>query len=97
MEQRAAAGDAKAELLLNALCYQVAKDIGALATVLAGQVDRIILTGGIAYSQRVVAAISQRVQFIAPIVLVPGEEELESLVAGALRVLSGEEAAQIYQ
>lgn len=93
---RADNGDGEAELILNAMAYQVAKEIGAMATVLSGEVDRIIFTGGIAYSQRMVDLISSRVKFIAPIVVVPGEEELESLVQGAIRVLTGEEEAQSY-
>lgn len=96
-EAAAAAGDMQASMVLDAMAYQVAKQIGAMATVLAGKVDRIILTGGIAYSKRIVGAITSRVEFIAPVVVVPGEEELESLAAGALRVLSGEEKAQTYQ
>ncbi|MFZ7102642.1 MAG: butyrate kinase [Peptococcaceae bacterium] len=95
-EKMAAAGNQKADLVLQALAYQVAKEIGALAAVLEGRVDRIILTGGMAYSQRLVADISKRVKFIAPIVLSPGEEELEALALGALRVLRGEEAAKEY-
>ncbi|HWR39393.1 MAG TPA: butyrate kinase [Patescibacteria group bacterium] len=97
VEKRAAAGEEQAEILLQALCYQVAKEIGALSTVLSGQVDRIILTGGMAYSKRVVEMVSRRVQFIAPVAVVPGEEELESLAAGALRVLNREEEPHIYQ
>ena len=96
-EAAAAAGDVQAGLVLDAMAYQVAKQIGAMATVLSGKVDRIILTGGIAYSERIVQAIAARVAFIAPVVVVPGEKELESLAAGALRVLNGEEQAQIYQ
>ncbi len=97
LERMADEGDEKAELLLQAFCYQVAKDIGSLATVVRGKVDRIILTGGMAYSQRLVTDITERVAFIAPIVVIPGEEEVESLSAGALRVLNGEEQAQVYQ
>ena len=89
-------GDAKAKLVLEALSYQVAKEIGAMAAVLEGDVERIVLTGGIAYSERIVADISRRVKFIAPIVVVPGEEELEALAFGALRVLRGEETAKQY-
>lgn len=97
VEKMATEGNTKAELLLEALGYQVAKDIGSLATVLKGKVDRIIITGGIAYSQRIVNMIIERVKFIAPVIVVPGEEELESLAKGAMRVLRGEERAQIYQ
>lgn len=96
VEARMAAGDEQAELVFQAMAYQVAKEIGALATVMMGRVDKIVLTGGMAHSQKLTEIISERVSFIAPIVLVPGEEELESLAAGALRVLSGEEPAQEY-
>lgn len=90
-------GDAKAEILLDALAYQVSKEIGSLSTVLKGKVDRIILTGGMAYATYFTDAITDRVGFIAPVVLVPGEEELESLAAGARRVLRGEEEPHVYQ
>lgn len=96
VEARAAAGDDQANLILDALSYQVAKEIGAMGAVLAGEVDRIILTGGIAHSKRITGEISKRVSFIAPVVLVPGEEELESLALGTLRVLRGEEEAKQY-
>lgn len=96
VEQRIAAGDAEAKLVLDTMCYQVAKEVGAMAAALAGKVDRIIITGGIAYSEYVVARISERVGFLAPITVAPGEEELESLVEGALRVLNGEEQARAY-
>lgn len=64
--------------------------------MLAGRVDRVALTGGMAYSKRIVAAIAGRVEFIAPVVVLPGEEELPALAAGALRVLRGEEQCRIY-
>jgi butyrate kinase len=89
-------GHELANLLLDALAYQVAKEIGAMAAVLEGDVDRIIITGGIAHSVRIVNDIIKRVKFIAPVVVVPGEEELESLALGALRVLRGEEEAKEY-
>ncbi len=92
----AESGDSKAAIVLAAMAYQTAKEIGAMATVLRGQVDRIILTGGIAHDEAFVREISERVEFIAPIKVVPGEEELVSLAAGALRVLRGEEKAKIY-
>jgi len=97
LERLADEGDEKAELLLQAFCYQVAKDIGSLATVVKGKVDRIILTGGMAYSKRLVKDITDCVGFIAPVVVIPGEEELESLSTGAIRVLNGEEQAQVYR
>lgn len=95
-EKMAVEGNQKADLVLQALAYQVAKQIGAMATVLKGEVDGIILTGGMANSKRIVNDITPRVKFIAPVVLVPGEEELEALALGALRVLRGEEQAQEY-
>lgn len=96
VEKMADAGNSQAKLLLDSLSYQVAKEIGAMATTLAGEVDCIILTGGIAYSAAIVSDVTRRVRFIAPVVVVPGEEELESLALGALRVLRGEEQAQTY-
>ncbi len=96
IEKMVVDGNEKADLLLNALSYQVSKEIGAMSAVLEGQVDRIIITGGIAHSKRITDDIIKRVKFIAPVVLVPGEEELESLAMGALRVLNNEEVAQEY-
>jgi len=97
VEKMASEGNETAGLLLEAFCYQVAKEIGSLSTVLKGKVDRIVLTGGIAYSEKIVDGITERVQSIAPVVVVPGEEELGALAAGALRVLRGEEVPQTYQ
>ena len=95
-EQRAADGDAHAALVMKAMAYRIAREIGAMATVLAGKVDRIVITGGIAHSKKLVAEVSERVAYIAPIVVKAGEEELEALAEGALRVLRGEEAAKVY-
>lgn len=89
-------GNVEAKLVLDAFCYQVAKEVGAMATVLAGNVEHIILTGGIAHSERITDEIKNRVVFIAPVTVVPGEEELEALAFGALRVLRGHEQAQNY-
>jgi butyrate kinase len=89
-------GDDRAALILDAMAYQVVKEIGAMAAVLAGEVHRVILTGGIAYSERIVSYIRERVSFIAPVEVIPGEEELEALAFGALRVLRKEEPAQTY-
>jgi butyrate kinase len=96
-EQRAAAGDAHAALVLKAMAYKIAKEIGAMAAVLSGKVDRIVITGGIAYSTKLVAEVSERVGFIAPILVLPGEEELEALAEGAQRILAGEEIAKTYE
>lgn len=96
VEAMALEGNEQANIVLDALAYQVSKEIGAMAAVLEGNVDRIILTGGIAYSKRIVEDIIRRVKFIAPVEIIPGEEELESLAFGALRVIRGEEVAAIY-
>ncbi|SCY96363.1 butyrate kinase [Alkaliphilus peptidifermentans] len=96
VEGMAEAGNKEAEIVLDALAYQVAKEIGAMATVLMGEVDRIVLTGGIAHSKRIVDDIVKRVKFIAPVEIIPGEEELESLALGALRIINGDEEAAIY-
>ncbi|KUO51593.1 MAG: butyrate kinase [Desulfitibacter sp. BRH_c19] len=96
IEKMAVDGNQQAVLLLNALSYQVSKEIAAMSAVLEGQVDRIIITGGIAHSKRITDDIIKRVKFIAPVILVPGEEELGSLAMGALRVLRREEVAKEY-
>ncbi len=96
-ERRLRAGDLQAKLVLEGMAYQVAKEIGAMATVLEGDVDRIVLTGGLAYSEFITQEIVRRVSFMAPVVIVPGEEEMEALALGALRVLRGEEEALTYQ
>ena len=72
------------------MAYQIAKEIGAMAAVLYGRVDAVLLTGGMAHSERLIAALTARIQWIAPVVLYPGEDELQALAEGALRVLRGE-------
>ena len=89
-------GDKKAKLILEAMAYQVAKEIGAGATVLRGQIDAIILTGGIAYNNEFVHMVRDRVSFLSLVMVYPGEEEMLSLCEGALRVLKGEEVEKIY-
>jgi butyrate kinase len=79
------------------LGYQVAKDIGAAAAVLNGQVDAIILTGGMAYGKPMVNLIKEKVAFIAPIVVYPGEDEMLALAQGVIRVLNGEEQVKEYK
>ena len=86
----------KVKLVLDAFCYQVSKEIGLLATVLEGEVDGILLTGGIAYNEYITEQISKRVKFIAEVKAYPGENELKALALGVLRVLKGEESAKIY-
>lgn len=89
-------GDAHADEVREAFIMQVAKDIGSMACVLNGQVDQIIVTGGIAYNKDVVEKIKKRAGFIAPFTVYPGEDELLALVQGALRVMNGEEEVMKY-
>ena len=89
-------GDKKAEEVREAFIMQVAKNIGSMACVLKGKVDQIIITGGIAYDKVVVAGLTERAGFIAPITVYPGEDELLALTQGALRVMNGEEKAMEY-
>ena len=89
-------GDEKAEFYYEAMCYQIAKEIGRISAVFCGIVDQIVLTGGLAYSTELVERVKQRVEFIAPVTVMPGENELEALALGALRVLTGDEEARDY-
>ncbi|GKX67203.1 butyrate kinase [Inconstantimicrobium mannanitabidum] len=97
VEKAALEGDEKSKLVHDAMGYQVAKDIGAAAAVLNGEVDAIILTGGMAYGKPIVNLISEKVSFIAPIVVYPGEDEMLALAQGVLRVLNGEEQVKEYK
>ncbi|NLY54685.1 MAG: butyrate kinase, partial [Firmicutes bacterium] len=94
--QQAEQGDSRVILVLEAMAYQIAKEIGAMTTVVAGEIDAIILTGGLAYATYLTARISNYVDYIAPVQIVPGEREMLALAAGAWRVLSGQEQAVIY-
>ena len=89
-------GDKNAEEVREAFIMQVAKNIGSMSCVLKGKVDQIIITGGIAYDKVVVSGLKDRVGFIAPITVYPGEDELLALAQGALRVMNGEEEAMTY-
>ncbi|MCF0148210.1 MAG: butyrate kinase [Clostridium sp.] len=88
--------DENAKLYFNAFIYQVSKAVGEISTVLKGKVDRIILTGGIAYSEKVVEELRNRTGWISEITVYPGEDELLALAEGALRVLNGEEEVKEY-
>ena len=90
-------GDKEARIIMEAMCYNVAKWIGSMAVVLKGEIDAIILTGGIAHSGQICRMITEQVAFLAPVVVMAGENELEALAANALRVIEGEEAAKIYK
>lgn len=90
-------GDKNAELVLEAMAYQISKEIGQMATVLSGKADAIVITGGIAYSKVLTEWIKERVSFIAPFIVIPGEDEMLALAEGAVRVLNGEEKPKIYE
>lgn len=92
IEKRAEAGDEHAKLILEALCYNVGKGIGEMLAVLEGDVDAILLTGGIAYGKVVTDYIIKMVGKYAPVVIYAGEDEMGALASAALRVLNGEEA-----
>ncbi len=89
-------GDEKARMVLTAMAYQIAKEIGAMATVLQGEVDAVVLTGGLAHCTWLTKEICRRVAFIAPLRIVAGENEMEALAQGALRVLNGKAPAGVY-
>ena len=82
--------------MMKAMAYNIAKQVGAMATVLMGKVDAIVLTGGLAHSVYLTHHIGERVNWIAKVILYPGEDEMRSLVEGTLRVLRGEEVAKEY-
>lgn len=89
-------GDENAKLIYESMAYQISKGIGELSTVVEGKVDAIVITGGIAYSNMMTSWIKKRVESIAPVEIMPGENEMESLALGALRVLRKEETAREY-
>lgn len=90
-------GDKKAELVLDAMIYNIAKTIGGASTVLYGKVDAILLTGGIAHSDYIVSRLKRRIEFLAPVHIYPGEGEMESLAFNALGALKGELPIQVYK
>lgn len=96
VEERIEKGDAEAKLIYEAMAYQVAKEIGACMAVLSCDVDAILITGGIAYSEMFVSMVKGRIEKMAKVVVFPGEDEMIALAEGALRVLKKEEEAKIY-
>lgn len=94
--RRIEAGDEHARLVLDAMIYQVAKGICASAAVLYGHVDALLLTGGIAHSEYVISRLTERISFLAPVHVFPGEDELEALALNALGALQGELTVQEY-
>jgi butyrate kinase len=96
VEKRIAAGDVQAKEVFEAMCYQIAKEIGAMATVLFGKLDGIVLTGGMATSKLLISSITERVSSIGKVLVYPGENEMLALAHGALRVLRNEEQSKEY-
>lgn len=96
VENRISEGDHAARLIFDAMVYQVSNWISYLAPVVEGNVDGIVLTGGIAYSEKFTEAVSRRIRFIGDVIIIPGENELESLAHGTLRVLNKLEPYSTY-
>lgn len=96
VENRISQRDEKAREVFEAMAYQIAKEIGAMATVLSGKVDAIVLTGGLSNSSLLVNWIKERVGFIGKIIIYPGESEMKTMAMGTLRILRSEESAKKY-
>jgi butyrate kinase len=96
VERRATDGDERAGMIYEALGYQVSKHIAALAAVLRGRVDAVVLTGGLARSEMLVESVGARVSFLGNLVVYPGENEMRALYEGVRRVLCGEEPVRTY-
>ncbi len=96
VEQRIADGDEHARLVLDAMVYSIAKSIAALSPVFYGDIDAILITGGIAHSDYVMSRLKKRVGFLAPVYVYPGEDELEALALNALGALNGDLAIQTF-
>jgi butyrate kinase len=96
VERRIAGGDSKALEVYVAMAYQIAKEIGAMATVLNGSLDAVVLTGGLASSKMLTGWIEKRVKFLGKVLIFPGEDEMSALAEGVLRVLEGMETALEY-
>lgn len=90
-------GNEKARLIQDAMSYQIGKEIGAMSSVLSGEVDSIILTGGIAHNPMVVDYVRSMVRFVAPVAIYPGEDEMQALAENGLRVLQGKEESKKYE
>jgi butyrate kinase len=97
VEQRMKAGDEQAKFIYKAMAYQISKEIGAMSTVLCGDVDSILITGGIAHNRWFVEQIINRVERIAPVHIYPGEDEMKALALNALRVIRGEMQLKVYK
>lgn len=95
--ERIKQGDEHAKLIVEAMLYHVAKNIAAEAAVLCGNVDAILLTGGMAHSDYIVSELRRRIGFLAPVYTFPGEDEMEALALNALAVLQGKREAKVYE
>lgn len=95
--QRIKSGDEQAQLIVDAMLYHTAKQIASEAAVLCGQIDAILLTGGMAHSDYIVSELRRRIGFLAPVYTFPGEDEMEALALNALSVLQGKRQAKIYE
>ena len=96
VEQRAASGDEYAKLIYDAMAYQVAKEIGAMASVLQYDVDGILITGGIAHDKYFINQVISYTHRIAPVHVYPGEDEMAALAMNGMRVLTGELQVKSY-
>ncbi len=96
VEKQIEEGNEKADLIYQAMVYQVCKEVGALSTIVAGKLDAIALTGGMARSTKFVSLITEKIEFLAPVYVFPGEQEMHALAMGALRVLQKEEETKEY-
>jgi butyrate kinase len=96
VERRIKEGDEYAALVYETMAYQIAKEVGAQATVLKGDIHAIIITGGVSYSEMLVEWIKARVEFIAPVMVYPGEDEMRALAEACLRALRHEEEVKVY-
>ncbi len=97
VESKVAAGDMEARRVVEAMVYQIAKEIGAMAAALGGEVHGVVITGGLAHSALITGPLAEQISFIAPVTILPGEEELEALAQGALRALQGKEEVRDYK
>ncbi len=97
VEEMIQEGNEKAKRIFEAMAYQIAREIGAMSTVLYGRIDGIVLTGGLAHSGMLTGWVEQRIRFLAPVFVYPGEDEMAALAEGGLRVLRGEEGIQSYE
>ena len=97
IESRIARGDKHAELVVDAMIYQVAKNIASEGAVLCGNIDAILLTGGLVRSDYLVSRLRERISFLAPIHCYPGEDEMQALALNALDVLHHRREAKVYE